>query len=138
MGGRGGNRGGGGGGGAESPQTIVLENGVELRRPSFSDGSGEFQAYGIWKDGSYAGKINFGVIGQTGQIQDVELGAAARGQNMMKTVYPRIESIMKKQGATRVVLTTVTDAVAAKVWQPLGFTRAGGTDAAKKWEKKLQ
>ena len=139
MGGRGG-RGGGRGGssaGVASSNNIALANGVELRRPSWADSSGEFQAYSIWKDGEYAGKINYGVVGKTGQIQDVELNASARGQGLMRTVYPQIESIMRRQGASRVILTTVTDAVASKVWQPLGFQRAGGTDAAKKWEKFL-
>ena len=123
------------GGGATG--TIKLENGVELRQPLYSDGAGEFQSFTILKDGENAGKINFGVVGKTGQIQDVELGSASRGQGLMKTVYPRIESLMKKQGATRVTLTTVDDAVGTKVWQPLGFKQVGGAGDSKKWEKTL-
>lgn len=135
MGGRGGSRGGGGGGALA--ETISLPDGVELRMPPFADKTGEFQNFRIWKDGNYAGSANFGVIGTTGVIQDVSLETSARGQGLMKSVYPAIEDRMRAQGVRQVKLQTVSDAVGEKVWRPLGFRVSSESPGVKNWVKDL-
>lgn len=118
---------------------IKLARGIELRRPDWSDKTGEFQRFDFYKDGQLIGNMNFGMINKTtAEISDVSFSAAARGQRLMSTAFPAIQKELKKQGATNIRLTTVTDAVGTKVWQPLGFKlEHAGDNNVKYWRKTL-
>lgn len=108
----------------------------------------EFQAANLMMDGKQVGRINFGihkimqgvVDGELsyktyGSIDDVWL--SVRGTNAMSHIYPEVEKRLRQAGAEYIRLNTVDDAVAQKVWAPLGFQRSGSIGRTKTWAKPL-
>ncbi len=81
------------------------------------------------------GHVNFNLDGKRAQIDDATLDKAARGNGLMKKIYPLLVDHFRSRGVTHVVANTVDDAVGEKVWRPLGFQLVGqhGSVGAKIW-----
>lgn len=118
---------------SEGKDVIDLGGGFGLFRHGLSDKTGEFQNFRILQNDQIIGSINFGVVGDVGEIGDVYLNDEAKGQGLMRLVFPVLRNVMRRQGAVRIKLITVDDLVGRKVWGPLGFVYVSNIGPNKVW-----
>ena len=133
MGGRSAARGGG------SVFRTPVGGGVEVGRHALTNKSGDFQTRMIIVDGEPVGKVIFGVKNGVGRIDDAIIEETGfRGRGIMPRVFPQIEKTMKTQGAKKIRLQAVNQAVGEKVWRPLGFKPLGDpSERMQVWEKDI-